>query len=163
MPREAADHGTYRAYLRCRKRDGGACPVCLAAKSERSARVSKSSASRIARAAGLTPGVPPTDELPIEPIGDPPLTEDGHISRLEVLKDLLKEQRELVPVLRRRDPTKAYLLMRDLKDTIRQIAEIQGNGQVKGVTLADQLAEARARREAGASAAADPGPRGVAG
>lgn len=163
MPRVAADHGTYRAYLRCRNRPEGACAECVAARSARSAKVSKSSASRIAKAAASSTPPASESEPPIEPIGDPPLTEEGHISRLEVLKELLKEQRELVPVLKRRDPTKAYLLMRDLKDTIRQIAEIQGNGQVKGVTLADQLAEARARREAGAAASADPGTRGVAG
>lgn len=160
MPRVAADHGTYRAYLRCRVRPEGACAECVRAKDDRSARTSKSSASRIARAAAAPP---PVVDVPVPPAGDPPLTEEGHISRLEVLKELLQEQRDLVPVLKRRDPTKAYLLMRDLKDTMRQIAEIQGNGQVKGVTLADQLAEARARREAGAAAPADPGTRGVAG
>ncbi|QOC26054.1 hypothetical protein IC744_06780 [Microbacterium hominis] len=160
MPRVAADHGTYRAYLRCRKRDEGACTACVEAKRDRAAKVSKSSASRIAAAAGAVAA--PT-EPPQVPVGDAPLTEEGHISRLEVLKELLQEQRELVPVLKQKDPARAYLLMRDLKDTMRQIAEIQGNGQVKGVTLADQLAEARARREAGAKAAADPGARGVAG
>lgn len=134
--------------------------VCEQAKKDRSARVSKSSASRLARAAAVAP---PSDDVVVPPADPPPLTDEGHISRLEVLKELLQEQRDLVPVLKRRDPTKAYLLMRDLKDTMRQIAEIQGNGQVKGVTLADQLAEARARREAGAAASADPGSRGVAG
>lgn len=123
--------------------------MCLVAKSERSAKVSKSSASRIARASGATPK---SVEVPIVPVGDPPKDDEGHISRLEVLKELLQEQRALVPVLKRTDPSRAYLLMRDLKDTMQQIAEIQGNGQQKGVTLADQLAEARARREAGAAA-----------
>lgn len=160
MPRVAADHGTYRAYLRCRLRPEGACAVCVRARMERSAKVSKSSAARVAKAAGAAA---PAVEPPIMPVGDAPLTEEGHISRLEVLKELLQEQRELVPVLKQRDPTKAYLLMRDLKDTMRQIAEIQGNGQVKGVTLADQLAEARARREAGAPAPAGAGASGVAG
>jgi hypothetical protein len=74
------------------------------------------------------------------------------VSRLEVLKELLEEQRQLMPTLRKSDPARAYLLMREQRETVREIAELQGNGQVKGVTLADQLAEARARRLAAPSA-----------
>lgn len=88
---------------------------------------------------------PPTPPTPT------PTTEDGHVSRLEVLKELLEEQRKLLPDLRRTDPSRAYLLMREQRETVREIAELQGNGQVKGVTLNDQLAEARARRLAVAS------------
>lgn len=147
MPRAAADHGTYRAYLRCRVRPGGPCAECVAAKDARSARVSKSAESRIAAAGARMPA--PVDP-PVQPVGDVPLTDEGHVSRLDVLKELLDDQRETLAVLKVRDPARAYLLMRDIKDTVRQISEIQGNGQVKGVTLADQLAEARARRAAGA-------------
>ncbi len=89
-------------------------------------------------------------EPAVQAVGEVPLTDEGHVSRLDVLKELLNDQRETLAVLRVRDPARAYLLMRDIKDTVRQISEIQGNGQVKGVTLADQLAEARARRAAGA-------------
>jgi hypothetical protein len=74
------------------------------------------------------------------------------VSRLEVLKELLEEQRQLLPALRNSDPAKAYLLMREQRETVREIAELQGNGQVKGVTLADQLAEVRARRLAASAA-----------
>lgn len=147
MPRVAADHGTYRAYLRCRVRPEGPCAECVAAKSARSARVSKSAASRLA-AAGSKVAAPA--ELPVSLPGEVPLTEEGHVSRLEVLKELLDDQRDMLAVLKVRNPERAYLLSRDIKDTVRQISEIQGNGQVKGVTLADQLAEARARRAAGA-------------
>ncbi|GGH34161.1 hypothetical protein [Microbacterium album] len=75
------------------------------------------------------------------------------MSRLEVLKELLEEQRKLLPALRQSNPARAYLLMREQRETVREIAEIQGNGQVKGVTLADQLAEARAARAARAAGA----------
>ena len=68
------------------------------------------------------------------------------MSRLEVLKEMLQTSRELIPVLKVSDPTRAYLLMREQRDILREISELQGNGQVKGVTLADQLAEARAAR-----------------
>jgi hypothetical protein len=146
MPRVATDHGTYNAYLRCRKRPEGACALCVDAKDRRSARVSTSAKARVARQAG---GTPPDEEKPPTPT---PTTAEGHVSRLEVLKDLLEAQRQLMPALRRSDPAKAYLLMREQRETVREIAELQGNGQVKGVTLADQLADARARRLAATEA-----------
>lgn len=91
-------------------------------------------------------------EAPEETVAATPLTTEGHVSRLEVLKELLEEQRKLLPALRSKDPARAYLLMREQRETVREIAELQGNGQVKGVTLADQLADARARRLAAAEA-----------
>lgn len=92
--------------------------------------------------------------MPAVVLPDPtpvPVTDDGHVSRLEVLKELLDEQRKLLPTLRQTDPARAYLLMREQRETVREIAEIQGNGQAKGVTLADQLADARAARAARAA------------
>lgn len=79
-----------------------------------------------------------------------PVTEEGHISRLEVLKEMLATSRETIAVLKGTDSSRLYLLMREQREILSQIADLQGNGQVKGVTLADQLAEARARRAAGA-------------
>ena len=141
MPRKAADHGTYRAYLRCRKRPEGACAVCVAAKDQRSAQASAQARAR--RAGEREPAVPVVPVLPPPPM---PTTDEGHVSRLEVLKEMLQTSRELIPVLKVSDPTRAYLLMREQRDILREISELQGNGQVKGVTLADQLAEARAAR-----------------
>ncbi|MFI8593741.1 hypothetical protein ACIGCK_04835 [Microbacterium sp. NPDC078428] len=74
------------------------------------------------------------------------------MSRVEVLKEMLQESRELVKVLRRTDPPRVYLQMKEQREILRELTELQGNGQVKGVTLDDQLAEARARRLAAAEA-----------
>ena len=147
MPRAAADHGTYRAYLRCRKRDGGACSACMAAKAQRSAKVSTSAEARQQRA---------IEKPPAPPVVMPPAarTAEGHVSRVEVLQEMLRDSRELVKELRRTDPARVYLQMREQREVLRELAELQGNGQVKGVTLADQLAEARERRKADAAATA---------
>lgn len=77
-----------------------------------------------------------------------PTTEDGHISRLETLRDMLQQSRELVESLKVTEPARAYLQMREQREILREISELQGNGQsTKGVTLGDQLAAARAERE----------------
>jgi hypothetical protein len=68
-----------------------------------------------------------------------------------VLKEMLEDSRALVKALMKSDPARAYLQQREQREIIREIAELQGNGQVKGVTLADQLAEVRARRLAAAA------------
>lgn len=75
------------------------------------------------------------------------------MSRLEVLKEMLQTSRDTIAALKGREPSRLYLLLREQREIVREISEIQGNGQVKGVTLADQLAaarEARAQRAAGA-------------
>ncbi|AXA95451.1 hypothetical protein [Microbacterium sp. PM5] len=90
--------------------------------------------------------------VPEEPVADAPVTAEGHVSRVEVLKEMLQESRELVKALKRTDPQRAYLQMREQREILRELAELQGNGQVKGVTLADQLADARARRLAASQA-----------
>lgn len=141
MPRIAVDHGTYRAYLRCKKRSEGACAECVAAKEARSAQAAAN--RRSARAEEPRKGQDEDVDAPATPL---PTTEEGHVSRLEVLKEMLQTSRELIPALKKTEPTRAYLLMREQRDILREISELQGNGQVKGVTLADQLAEARAAR-----------------
>lgn len=61
---------------------------------------------------------------------------------------MLVQSRELVVALKKSDPARAYLQMREQREILREISEIQGNGQSKkGVTLGDQLAAARAERE----------------
>lgn len=144
MPRAAAAHGTYRAYLRCRVRPEGACAPCVAAKDARSAKNSTSAAARLRKQAEEV--APPPSAVP--------LTAEGHVSRLEVLKEQLEQSRALVKTLQVKDPARAYLQMREQREILREIAELQGNGQAKGVTLADQLEEARSRRRAAAAAAA---------
>jgi hypothetical protein len=70
-----------------------------------------------------------------------------------VLKEMLQTSRDTIAALKGREPSRLYLLLREQREIVREISEIQGNGQVKGVTLADQLAaarEARAQRAAGA-------------
>jgi len=145
MPRPKAPCGTYTAYKRHLRLKEPVDDACRAAQQEHDATRSSSASARVARQATLLPpSVPPPPT---------PTTEDGHVSRLEVLKELLEEQRTLLPDLRRLDPARAYLLMREQRETVREIAEIQGTGQAKGVTLADQLAEARAARAARAAGA----------
>jgi hypothetical protein len=95
---------------------------------------------------------PPADPPPV-PVAPAPVDENDHISRLEVLKEMLQTSRETIAAMKGRDPSRLYLLMREQREIVREISEIQGNGQVKGVTLADQLAEARNARDARAAGA----------
>ncbi|WP_336653070.1 MULTISPECIES: hypothetical protein [unclassified Leucobacter] len=61
---------------------------------------------------------------------------------------MLEQSRSVVAALTTSDPTRAYLALREQREILREISEIQGNGQsTKGVTLEDQLAAARAERE----------------
>lgn len=148
MPRPKAPCGTYTAYKR-HLRDGE--PVddaCRAAQKEHDGKRSTSAGARVRRQSEKPAPSAPHDE----PLGSAPLTDEGHVSRVEVLKEMLQESRELVKTLRRNDPQRAYLQMREQREILRELSELQGNGQVKGVTLADQLAEARARRLAAAEA-----------
>jgi F0F1-type ATP synthase gamma subunit len=87
-----------------------------------------------------------------EPVTETPLTGEGFVSRVEVLIEMLQESRELLKVLRKNHPERVYLQQREQREILRELSELQGNGQVKGVTLADQLAESRARRNAAAAA-----------
>jgi hypothetical protein len=149
MPPARAACGTYGAYRRHLKHGEPVDDACRAAQKAHDGARSTSAEARNARAAASKPSTP--DEVPAEAPKPTPTTSDGHVSRLEVLKELLEEQRKLLPALRKSDPARAYLLMREQRETVREIAELQGNGQVKGVTLADQLAEVRARRLAAAA------------
>jgi hypothetical protein len=147
MPRQRAEHGTYAAY-RAHLRDKTAvCEPCRdAARAQNRAR-SNSAPARAAKAAAKdAPSIPKIGPPPTEPDSD-------HISRLEVLKEQLETSRQTIAALSVNDPARVYLLMREQRETLREISEIQGNGQVKGVTLADQLEaarEARRSRQAGA-------------
>ncbi|MFJ4038211.1 hypothetical protein ACIPVB_08990 [Microbacterium sp. NPDC090007] len=151
MPRAKAPCGTYTAYKRHLRDGEDVDSACRRAQKEHDAARSTSVGARRARA--VAEPVDSAPELPLPPPAPMPTTDEGHVSRLEVLKELLEQQRELLPALRRTDPGRAYLLMREQRETVREIAEIQGNGQAKGVTLADQLAEARAARTARAAGA----------
>lgn len=145
MARAKAPCGEYTAYKRHLRLHEPVDPACRAAQKAHDAGRSTSAPARVARQAKKVTA--PAPLLPQSPIAD-----EGHVSRLEVLKELLKEQRQLLPELGVSDPSRAYLLMREQRETVREIAELQGDGQVKGVTLADQLADVRARRLAAPAA-----------
>lgn len=147
MPRPKAPCGTRSAYERHIRNKEPVDPACRKAQQERDREKSTSAKARVARAAKK----PPT-EVSDEPVTAAPLTDEGHVSRVEILKEMLQESRALVKALRRLDPQRAYLQMREQREILRELSELQGNGQVKGVTLADQLADARARRRAAAEA-----------
>lgn len=148
MPPRRAECGTYGAYRRHLKHDEPIDDACRAAQREHDGSRSTSAAARAKRAAGGQVAPDP----PEEPLSAAPLTEEGYISRVEVLKEMLQDSRELVKVLRRTDPQRAYLQQREQREILRELSELQGNGQAKGVTLADQLAEARTRRLAASQA-----------
>ncbi|QJU52940.1 hypothetical protein SCB71_06360 [Herbiconiux sp. KACC 21604] len=95
---------------------------------------------------------PEDTPAPLEPLAPAPKTEDGHVSRLEVLLEMLEDSRAALRELRTKSPERAYLASREQREILAEIAQLQGNGQVKGVTLADQLAEVRARRRAASAA-----------
>jgi hypothetical protein len=158
LPRPRAACGTISAYRRHLREGTTVDDACREAKRAHNRARSTSAEARRERAAAAdaekaaaaaaAAAIPPAAPLP-----PAPTTEDGHISRLEVLKEQLEVSRETIARLKNSDPTRVYLLMREQRETVREISEIQGNGQAKGVTLADQLAaarEARAQRAAGA-------------
>ncbi|WP_291053705.1 hypothetical protein [Herbiconiux sp.] len=149
MPPPRAACGTYGAYRRHLKHGEKVDAACRAAQKEHDGGRSTSAPARAARAAAKKP---PADETPPAPPTPTPTTADGHVSRVEVLKEMLEDSRTLVKALMKTDPARAYLQQREQREIIREIAELQGNGQVKGVTLADQLAEVRARRLAATAA-----------
>lgn len=146
MPRPKAPCGSYTAYKRHLRLKEPVDEACRRAQQEHDAGRSTSAPARVERAAAKARADVPDDAIPT------PLTDEGHVSRVEVLKEMLQESRELVKELRRSDPPRAYLQMREQREILRELAALQGNGQVKGVTLADQLAEARARRLAASEA-----------
>lgn len=145
MPPPKSPCGTYAAYRRHLKHGDSVDAACRKAQQERDRKTSTSAKARVERAAKKS--TPPD-----EPLAPAPLTDEGHVSRVEILKEMLQESRELVKALRKSDPHRAYLQMREQREILRELSELQGNGQVKGVTLADQLAEARARRRAATAA-----------
>lgn len=149
MPRPKAPCGTYTAYKRHLRAKETVDEACRAAQKEHDGNRSTSASARVKRQVAASAPKQPAPEVSIAAA---PLTEEGHISRVEVLKEMLQDSRELVKTLRRNDPQRAYLQMREQREILRELAELQGNGQVKGVTLADQLEEARARRLAAAQA-----------
>lgn len=148
MPRPKAPCGTYPAYRRHLRLNESVDDACRAAQREHDGKRSTSAVARQQRAIER-PSPPP---VVVPPAAQ---TAEGHVSRVEVLQEMLQDSRELVKELRRKDPARVYLQMREQREVLRELAELQGNGQVKGVTLADQLAAAReARRAADAAAAA---------
>lgn len=149
MPRPLAACGTYTAYKRHVRRGEPVDADCRAAQKTRDGARSTSAPARAQRAAKkpAAPAAPPT-----APVTAAPLTHDGHVSRVEVLVEMLQDSRELVKKLRDSDPARAYLQMREQREILRELSGLQGNGQVKGVTLADQLAAARANRKSAAQA-----------
>lgn len=148
MPRPKAACGTYTAYKRHLREHEPVDDACRRAQKEHDGARSTSAVSRVKRQSA--PKVPAV--VPDEPVAAAPVTAEGHVSRVEVLKEMLQDSRELVKMLRRSDPQRAYLQMREQREILRELSELQGNGQVKGVTLDDQLADARARRLAAAEA-----------
>jgi len=149
MPRAKATCGTYTAYKRHLKEKVQVDSACREAQRAHDDGRSTSGAARVARAAKVAKPAAAAPDVPLAPA---PVTDEGHVSRVEILKEMLEESRELVKTLRRNDPQRAYLQMREQREILRELSELQGNGQVKGVTLNDQLAEARARRLAAAEA-----------
>lgn len=148
MPRPKAPCGTYPAYRRHLRLNESVDDACRAAQREHDGKRSTSAGARQHRAIEK----PPAPPVVVAPAAQ---TAEGHVSRVEVLQEMLQDSRELVKELRRTDPARVYLQMREQREVLRELAELQGNGQVKGVTLADQLAAAReARRAADAAAIA---------
>lgn len=155
MGRPRAEHGTYAAYRRHLADKTAVCAPCRDASRAKNRERSNSAAARAARAS-TSPKREKADSesvAPSAPVQPAAVDEAGHISRLEVLKEMLQTSRETIAVLKGSDSSRLYLLMREQREIVREISEIQGNGQVKGVTLADQLADARAARAARAAGA----------
>src|SRR5690606_21951711 len=93
--------------------------ACRRAQKEHDAGRSTSAAARAAR----TAPTPIPADVPLEPA---PLTDEGHVSRVEILKEMLQDSRELVKTLRATDPQRAYLQMREQREILRELAELQG-------------------------------------
>ena len=160
MPRAQAPCGDYAAYRRHLRKGEKVDAKCRKAQREHDRTRSTSAPARAGRAAAKKPATKPGPAsppdipvLPAAPVGGNENEPSPAVSRLEVLKELLKAQRELLPALRRDEPARAYLLMREQRETLREIDDLQTAASSKGATLADQLAQARAARAARAAGA----------
>lgn len=153
MPRPKAPCGEYAAYRRHLRNGEKVDAKCRAAQRRHDRVRSGSAPARAERVADKPRPVAtaPTasTDVPVLPPPSPPAS----VSRLEVLKELLEAQRLLLPNLQREEPARAYLLMREQRETLREIDEIQNAGATKGASLADQLAQARAARASRAAGA----------
>lgn len=146
MARDLAECGSPAAYRRHLRRREPVDEACAAAKRRQDREMR---AKRNGRATPLSRVVALKDEAPqdLPLVGDAPLEADSdHISRVEVLKEMLQDSRETVVALKRSDPSRVYLVLKEQREILSEIAQLQGNGQVKGVSLADQLAAARTAR-----------------
>lgn len=160
MARPRAACGTYGAYRRHLREHEPIDAKCRKAQREHDGARSTSADARMRRQAEKSKAKAAPADVPTSGIGDAealPVDGDAKLSRIEVLEGLLTESRAVVRVLMATDPGRVYLQMREQREIVRELSELQGNGQVKGVTLADQLAEARARRKAAAKTAAASG------
>ena len=161
MARPRAPHGTYAAYRRHLAEKTDPCADCIAARIayNRNRSLSRAARAENERRRNETLGVVAhiRDRVAFtaaeERSDDDADDLDDDVSRLDVLREMLAQSRKLIPTLMETDPARAYLQLREQREIIREIADIQSAGEKKGSTLAEQLAEARAeraRRSAGA-------------
>ncbi|MGM7677651.1 hypothetical protein [Microbacterium sp. A94] len=123
MARPKAPCGTYPAYRRHLRAKERVDDACREAQRNHDAGRSTSAPARQKRVIEKTPSIAP---VVVPPAAQ---TDDGNVSRVEVLQELLQESRELVKELRRTDPARVYLQMREQREILRELSELQGNGQ----------------------------------
>jgi len=144
MARPKAPCGTYAAYRRHLREKTPVCAPCRDAKRENSRARSQSAASRLAKQAALEAEKAAT----VVPAPVAVTTDTSVLTRLETLEAMLETSKTVIAALATTDPARAYLQMREQREILREIAELQSQGEEqKESTLGDQLAAARAERE----------------
>src|SRR5688500_1975995 len=108
MSRPKAPCGSYPAYRRHLREHEEVDSACREAPVEHGRTRPTSAPARLPRqTAAKAEAPPPEPPKPMEP------DSEGHISRLEVLRELLEASRTTLPVLQANDPARAYLQMRE--------------------------------------------------
>lgn len=139
MPRPKAPCGTYSAYKR-HLRDGSPVDAaCAAARDERTQSVAaERSAKKFAASPVLT-------LVPADPVAD-----EKRMQRAEVLREGLDVVRAAIAVVKLSEPARLAPLLKEQREIARELGEIDAAEGAKSESLGEQLARARAARQAGA-------------
>jgi hypothetical protein len=147
MARPRAPHGTYAAYKRHLSEKTEVCAPCAAAQRQRTSEIAEARKSDRPKPVTLTI----VDAPPTQAATDAAkkAAESGP-SRLEVLREAQDLAKAALSFVAGDDPAKIAPLLRETREIAREIAEIESTEASQSVSLADQLAAARAARKANA-------------
>jgi hypothetical protein len=136
VPRPKAPCGTYSAYKR-HLRDGSPVDaVCAGARDERTREVAAERSAKKFAAPVLT-------LVPADPAAD-----EKRMQRVEVLREGFDVVRAAIAVVKLSEPARLAPLLKEQREIARELGEIDAAEGAKSESLGEQLARARAARQA---------------